>query len=423
MFKNARIERIAFIKIIDSFYKKNVISFTDDSFDYLDSEVEQLDFYQAENINFDLKLLNPSVFENLKAIITHESIKSIDNQIFEKLKNLAYFQIDAYYFRKLVNKQGIDWIRSVNRTRDVDLSDPNDIKENYEKGVGIELKFFWGTSFEDVFPVEDFCLYKDFPFQKMAVIVAYFSDSALYSWEEFYNLHKPRPTCTFLWLAQYYPNLIDNLFSIEFKICMNLTIKAKEDMKLKCDFNIMMQKCNKYAFISKNAFGIYDVKILSKYFQVFFIISSYFISLFGICTNSIVVFIILTNKNQDLFKDLKQYPYLCAMSVFNIAILSIQIVAWMSECRGIYDVFCPSTRRYVVIQFLRIIFKECLVVALRFMNNFAYLAFAFNRVALIGKDHAKIVKYFSKLSFKKFMLVTTTISLILSVVKGFKYKV
>lgn len=57
------------------------------------------------------------------------------------------------------------------------------------------------------------------------------------------------------------------------------------------------------------------------------------------------------------------------------------------------------------------------------MSNFLYLAFAFSRVSLIGKKHLKLVEYMSKIKIKKYMFVTGLISLVFSVVKGFKYKV
>lgn len=57
------------------------------------------------------------------------------------------------------------------------------------------------------------------------------------------------------------------------------------------------------------------------------------------------------------------------------------------------------------------------------MSNFSYVAFAFNRIALIGKDHIKLVDFMSKMRIKRYLLVTGIISLGLSVVKGFKYHI
>ena len=57
------------------------------------------------------------------------------------------------------------------------------------------------------------------------------------------------------------------------------------------------------------------------------------------------------------------------------------------------------------------------------MCNFTYIAFALNRIALIGKDHSKIVKFISKLDIRIYIIVTFLISSSLSWIKFFKYNV
>lgn len=57
------------------------------------------------------------------------------------------------------------------------------------------------------------------------------------------------------------------------------------------------------------------------------------------------------------------------------------------------------------------------------MNNFSYLAFAFNRISLIGRDHPKLVEKMSNMKIRKYLSVTSIISISLSVVKGFKYRI
>jgi len=57
------------------------------------------------------------------------------------------------------------------------------------------------------------------------------------------------------------------------------------------------------------------------------------------------------------------------------------------------------------------------------MCNFCYIAFALNRIALIGQDHGKLVKFMSEVGIKKYVAVSLFISCGLSVIKGFKYTV
>ena len=101
----------------------------------------------------------------------------------------------------------------------------------------------------------------------------------------------------------------------------------------------------------------------------------------------------------------------------------IELLSWMTECFYPFEVFCPEIRKLVAIQFFKIIFKECFVTVFRFMCNFTYIAFALNRISLIGKDHGKIVTFMSEFGIKKYIGVTVFISAIFSWIIGFKYEI
>ena len=57
------------------------------------------------------------------------------------------------------------------------------------------------------------------------------------------------------------------------------------------------------------------------------------------------------------------------------------------------------------------------------MCNFNYVAFALNRIDLIGKDPSKIVKFISEVDIRIYTLVTFLISCVFSCIKYFKYQV
>lgn len=67
VFQHARIKTLSISDMIDSFYKRNVLSFINESFSHLDSRIEVIHLLKTENINLDNKFLNPSVFVNLKS--------------------------------------------------------------------------------------------------------------------------------------------------------------------------------------------------------------------------------------------------------------------------------------------------------------------------------------------------------------------
>ena len=101
----------------------------------------------------------------------------------------------------------------------------------------------------------------------------------------------------------------------------------------------------------------------------------------------------------------------------------IELLSWMTECFYPFEVFCPEIRKLVAIQFFKIIFTECFVTLFRFMCNFTYVAFALNRISLIGKDHGKLVTFMSKIGIKWYIGATLFISSVFSWIKGFKYEV
>jgi hypothetical protein len=95
----------------------------------------------------------------------------------------------------------------------------------------------------------------------------------------------------------------------------------------------------------------------------------------------------------------------------------------MTECFYPFQVFCPEIRKVVFVQFFKIIAKECLTSALRFMLNFTYIAFALNRIGVIKKDPNKLVSFMSNVGIKKYVAISCLISIGLSGMKYFKYDV
>jgi len=89
------------------------------------------------------------------------------------------------------------------------------------------------------------------------------------------------------------------------------------------------------------------------------------ISLFGLVTNVIVIKVIIDKKNKELFKQFRQNTFLAFNSFFNLLILIVQILSWINECFYPFEIFCPEIRKLVVVQFFKIILKQCLVTAFR----------------------------------------------------------
>ena len=146
MFKNAYIDILYFHGMSNLFFLRNVISFTNNTFRDLNSTINELVFFNCENLVVDANLLNPSVFKGVGYITIYHPISKIDDHIFRNFRLLWYVQLDATNFRNLINKQGIKWIRAINWFNKVDLSDPVDIKRKQGTETEVRIRFQCGLT-------------------------------------------------------------------------------------------------------------------------------------------------------------------------------------------------------------------------------------------------------------------------------------
>ena len=128
VFTNAKILTISLQNLVDTFYKKSVISFTNESYPSLNSIIESVSIENVQNVNLDLNLLHPSVFNYTPSILIFGTLNSIDGEIFMRLKNLLLIVIGPMIFRKINHKQGIEWIKQWNYGVNVNLTNLNQVQ-------------------------------------------------------------------------------------------------------------------------------------------------------------------------------------------------------------------------------------------------------------------------------------------------------
>ena len=428
VFQNSNITLFLLFDLVDSFYKTNVLTFSSDyNFSSLNSKIAYIDLSNAQNIVLDFNIFNPSVFDETTHLIIYSgSLNSINEKFFQVLKKIRIIIINPTIIRKINHKQGLQWIRNINSDVNVDF---DNLKVNHI----YNYKLLYITSDKNIrkrisklFPDEDFCLYVDFPFNQF--VIFYDNITERYKNKSELLVIDYEYSCTYLWLIQYYEHYYNYLSyhkQNEYHLGNILTLINSTAFKSisKCGFEARKSLCNKSNYQRREICDEGDIFILNKKLQTAFKISLYPVSFICLLTNLIVVVVIRKKENNDLFKEFKQYSYLCLNSVFCIMISVIELLSWMTECFYPFEVFCPEIRKLVAIQFFKIIFKECLINLLRFMCNFTYIAFAFNRISLIGRDHEKLVTFMSEVGLKKYIAVTFLISSSLSWIKGFKYEV
>ena len=437
LFVNVSFDSLELFYLENTFYKQSILTISNDTYNRdLNSFIGSISLQQIHNINLDLSLLHPKVFKNLSEITIGEgSLNSIDGQIFVHLKNLLMLIINPIIMRKINHKQGIQWIRQMNYGTHVNLTNLT-INDRPMKIILFERLEKPSYQLSKVFPDKDFCIYVHYPFNQFVVLREYYDTELMFSIDHDLNISRTMHySCTFLWLAQYYVYYYryfnskyagddDGYARIAETGSLIILFKSNDYKSIsKCNFDERIRLCNKSNYQIKEIWDRNDFLILSKKLQIAVKVLIYLISLFGLFTNFIAAIVILKKENSDLFKGFKQYSYLYLNSIFCMIILVIEILSWMSECFYPFEVFCPEIRKLVVIQFFKIIFKECLVTMLRFMCNFTYVAFALNRISLIGREHGKLVTFMSDLGMKKYIGVTLLTSAIFSWIKGFRYQV
>ena len=224
--------------LIDTFYKRNLLEFHHlDNVTDINSSVKELFLYNTEKVEFNSVLLNNLVFKNVEMLGIYGELKSIQTGLFRSFKRLKYFIMDPFFIRPLFHRQGADWLRDLNSDVYVDLENRSQIesliKINKYLIFDIDMSKNYMSYYLDrdylfkvdlIFPDEDFCLYRKFPFNQLVIMtvtsrVLYFGINATYS-------------CTFIWFIQFYDLYSDQIYGLNKFVRMNLSEEIE-----KCEFN------------------------------------------------------------------------------------------------------------------------------------------------------------------------------------------
>lgn len=203
-------------KQMKTFYGSNFLSFenlkTNNSFNV----IIKLKFENFLNLDLDHTSLDSTVFRSTNVMkFGRGDLNSIESGLFKSFPNLTRLDFDAFYWLRFVHKQGLAWLHDLNSFSDpIDLSNPispdqlvryfvlvvDNMHENgVEKGDYPYYKLFVDA---------DFCLYKDFPFEKLVILVLKLNPVTI---EETFTWPPSNSTsCTFLFLIQYFEEYAPN---------------------------------------------------------------------------------------------------------------------------------------------------------------------------------------------------------------------
>ena len=401
-----------FNDLIKSYYKTNVFRFLNYS-KPIDFNVTYFILENFYGLDLDSNLIPVNMFRRMPNFVFDGEINSIQTDLFKSLTSLKSIKFSPIYFGSFVKRRGIEWIRSINYGLKVDLGDLSSVKENIDmiKEIGFEVwtsNSFYSDSKKHFFNDEDFCLFRDFPFEQLVTFNLYL----------YYGMNKLDSSCTTLWLIQYYPVYI-KFIPINKMLEYNQTfqiINNAESLLTKCDFEKRIKMCKKSHHYSNKNLNKMNFII---FFMTFHLIITPLICLFGILTNIQIIFVVI--KNRSTLKE-NQYIYMAVNSGSNIVILMIQIFELINECHEPFGLYCSAVYKYKVAQYFKIIFGETISSFFRLLSNFTFLAFSINRLSLIGKQN-KLFEFFSKMKIKIYIGIVIIISAIFSLIKAFRFKI
>lgn len=247
IFKNARIKNLFISGMNEHFFRRNILTFSkyeSNTFGELNSQVLNVNLYIVENVPLDMNFLNPIVFKKIRSLCVFDSISRIDDNLFSYFNELEYIQLEAEFLRKILHKQGIEWMRSLNRNLRVNLSDPRDIKRNQNKQKLVKLRFSDHCFIREVFPDEDFCLQVEFPFEQLVAFDSGEIDRLAFDQEFDSTYPDNRPTCTLRWLAKHVRQIKIAFYSDESDDSEISNISSET-----CNFTKMLEKCNKTSWV------------------------------------------------------------------------------------------------------------------------------------------------------------------------------
>lgn len=232
-------------------------------------------------------------------------------------------------------------------------------------------------------------------------------------------------SCTLLWLAYSYQKYyINNANDITFSLPLPTDLLNDSLLIQKCNFNQRIENCRRNNFMIKvdlqpQKWTAYDSIILSDYLIP---ILSVILSFIGIFANVLVICIVKHKINRKDLKEM-QYDYMIVNAVMNIIVLVIEIFKLMSECQLPFGLYCSQIHYTLPIQYYKIIVEEFASNVFQFQSNLTYLAFSLCRLSLIGTENGKVVTFVSTLKIIYYILISSLLSVLLSLVKIFRYQV
>ena len=413
--------------ITNSLLFKNRLSFlTINETNSFNMKTDQLNVLTLNIVyeNIDRSLLNIHVFKNLRFLYMSGIIYKIEENLFKEFNLLRSLIIKPSDLGRFYQQDNLEWTLSLNSyMKKIDLSDSFQVRSNKENAIFLQIyetKSYFTRGY--AYPNEDFCVFKNFPHEKLIFPSILFADEI-------------QCTCTLFWLIQYskfymnedftvykftYYNYPEQLNTSSARNCLRNN-DLKSEVK-KCDFQERLEKCNLTNTNKELPFrGNINSFFVFEWFQ--YIIQVYFQTTFcllGLMTN-FITFLVIRQKAKPLEKPMYRHVYFNC--IFNFFICFFTLISLINVCIFPKTSFCSSIMTSQLSQYFKIYMIYFLTNCLRLMSNISFICFSLSRFFISTSPSNKFAKKFEKLNLRKFYLILLTFCLAFSSFKIFEYDI
>lgn len=433
-FKNSRIDYLSFSYVSNSFVVRNMLEFVP-NFSSASKLSANVQIYVGSftayvyKIPLNNRFLDRDVFKYVQFITVIGELVTIESRLLRTFTDLFVFEISSPNVRSILNR-GIGWIRSINSNLNVNFTNRTKIISALNKmKMIVTYQKVTGKNFEGpyLYPDEDFCLFVDFPFNRMV-----FLDPQTIC-------VKNNCSCTVYWLLRYVHYMNESKETIarlksDVSWIFPLRFDKYENEIKKCDFTQRIRKCDKNTIhqATSNRMTFDQALDDSQLVDFITVILMPISSILGLAINIVNVRVIVGIKLDKTPEDEKQRSlvrFMLVYSIINLVYCLIHSVSLMNKCVDVNGMFCSDVYFTQFAQWFKIIAVEYMGSCLRTFSNLAYFCISVNRYILLEKESklAKIVEAtLSKMKVKtKVLLIIILVVIImgLNVHKIVVYKV
>ena len=441
VFMNTRLNRLTLGQISNSLIIKNQFEFLDinqtNDFDLKNEDLFYLNIGLAyEDVT--AKIINKYVFRNLQALNIWGVVNSIQGEVFFHLTKLRFIYLYIENIRQFLGNSDENWWNCINILVYIDLNNLNQVEKNLDRSVMLEIvqknsNLNSRLSFTKAytFPDEDFCLFRNFPHNKLVYPLIVSSV-------------KIECTCTIIWLIQYsslyfmpdYEYFRVNEYVIDYrsvygdeyinhtsKACLNKDLKKKIQ---KCKFQDRLKNCEKFPIKLAPSFIFSDIGVffLIKWVElVLFIFLIPAICLLGLITNLLSILTLKQNLKSKKEKEPAMYSHILFNSIFNFIYCGLNLVKLINVCISDISPFCSSIYQWHSSQYFKLVFIYYFGNAIKLCCNVSYTLFALSRFSLSANKKTGIYKKLEELNLKKCYSIAFMTCLAFSIFNIFEFHI